>query len=376
MTECRVCNSLVNKKLELMGVPKDVQHLLSEIDNTKTYTTNIEIYECKGCGLVQAPFNLNNDYYEDYLMSTTFSDQLTEYLDGLAEELVTKFNLKGASVLDVGAGDGAFMLRFQRRGLNVEGIEPSEKSRKEAEKLYLRVYPGYMDSNTKLPNMYDVFVTRQVFEHVDDITGMFNGIKKHLKPGGLGLIEVPSLEKALKDDRFYDFFPDHVNYFTLKTLTTACELNGFDVIEAKHTMFDEYNTVIIQHRQPVSFDSLVQSRINLVENINSLGQELAQNNETFAIWGAGAKGLSIMGLLEQQNLTYVIDSDPNKINRFIPATKKQVLSTDILLTSKVDNVLISAIAYQNAIIKKLKEKYNYAGTVWIIKNDEIVKLEQ
>jgi len=148
------------------------------------------------------------------------------------------------------------------------------------------------------------------------------------------------------------------------------------VIEAKHTMFDEYNTVIIQHRQPVSFDSLVQSRINLVENINSLGQELAQNNETFAIWGAGAKGLSIMGLLEQQNLTYVIDSDPNKINRFIPATKKQVLSTDILLTSKVDNVLISAIAYQNAIIKKLKEKYNYAGTVWIIKNDEIVKLEQ
>jgi len=376
MITCRVCNSQVYKKLELIGVPKDVQHLLSEIDDTTSYTTNIQIYECNGCGLIQAPFKLNEDYYEDYLMSTTFSNQLTEYLDGLAEELIYKYSLKNAKVLDVGAGDGAFMIPFQRKGVDVEGIEPSDKSRKVAHDLGLTVYPGYMNDNTQLPNKYDAFVSRQVFEHVDDISGMFRGIKQHLKPGGIGLIEVPSLEKALKDNRFFDFFPDHINYYSLKSLSTVCELNGFQVIEAKHTMYDEYNTVIIRYREDTDFTNLLNARQHLIEQINMLGKISKDRNETFAIWGSGAKGLSIMGLLNQENLTYVIDSDPNKVNRYIPATKKQVLSTDILLTNKVDNILISAIAYQTTILKKLKEHYNFSGKIWIIKNDNIVEADQ
>ncbi|WP_163540404.1 methyltransferase domain-containing protein, partial [Klebsiella pneumoniae] len=80
------------------------------------------------------------------------------------------------------------------------------------------VEAGYVTADRRLADgPFDGFVTRQVLEHVPDINDFLIGIRRNLKPGAYGLIEVPSLEKALEDRRFYDFFPDHLNYFSLET---------------------------------------------------------------------------------------------------------------------------------------------------------------
>jgi len=39
------------------------------------------------------------------------------------------------------------------------------------------------------------------------------------------------MEKTFKDNRFYDFFSDHVNYFTEQTLEYAAIKNGFSVVD-------------------------------------------------------------------------------------------------------------------------------------------------
>ena len=374
MKQCRSCNGHhIEFAMHLDRVPRDVQRLVTKEQLAPDRPVPFDLYQCADCGLVQAPESLESTYYDDYLMSTTFSIQLQNYLDGLVDEIVTQYQLQDATVLDVGCGDGAFMLPFVKRNINVVGIEPSERSRESADQRGLTVYPGYVAPGVNIPGgPFTAFVSRQVLEHVTDISGFLTGIRENLAPGAIGIIEIPRLEKALEDNRFYDFFPDHVNYFTLDTLSTTLKLHGFEVLDLRKTMYDEYNVAVVQLRQPHKFDAIVQQRIDLVDQIETVFANSHAQGQRTAIWGSGAKGLSIMTAMNTDNLDLVVDSDPNKIGRYIPANQYCIHEPTELVSSNIDVVVISAIAYQTIIINKLRDM-GYSGRVYLIDNLGLVE---
>jgi hypothetical protein len=350
----------------LNNVPKNVQRLDIHCQPDEKNIADFYLYQCINCGLVQASASLESTYYDDYLMSTTFSSQLNQYLDTLVDEFIIKYNLQTARVLDVGAGDGAFMLPFHRRGIPAVGIEPSERSRIEAVKKGLVVYPGYVTADTVVPGgPYTAFVSRQVLEHVDDISGFLSGLIKNLTPGAVGIIEVPRLEKSLEDQRFYDFFPDHVNYFSLDTLSTTLSLHGFQVLELRSTMYDEYNVAIVKKRTVEKFSKIEHQRVNLVQQLQSLLIDCRRQQQITAIWGAGAKGISIMSLIDSSCLDLVVDSDPNKTGRHVPGNQKLIQLPEQLITQQVNVTIITAVAYQSTILQKLKQM-NYTGKIYVI----------
>lgn len=372
--QCRLCKSThTDVLLHLDDVPPDVQALLTSDQLGQHTAVEFLVYQCHDCGLVQAPVQLKSNYYDDYLMSTTFSDQLRDYLDELAADFIDQFKLTAQSrVLDVGCGDGAFMYPFRDRGIQVSGIEPSERSRTAAAQAGFTVYAGYLGRDTVIPGApFDAFVSRQVFEHVDDISALFAGIRRNLKPGGVGIIEVPRLEKAIEDQRFYDFFPDHVNYYSIDTLRLAAELNGFEVVAARSTMFDEYNTITVRVRPAVDLGEMHHNRAGLIDDINSVFAQAKQQGNITAVWGAGAKGLSIMTNLDTALIDHLIDSDPNKVGRYTAISELLIESSDILTHISVDVIVITAVAYQQTILKKLREQYQFTGRVYVLQRSGI-----
>ncbi len=368
--QCRLCGGNTKETMHLKRVPTNVQALLTKDKLGTMNPTELTVYQCVDCGLVQIPLQLNENYYDDYLMSTTFSQQLNEYLDGLVEEFVNTYNLHNAHVLDIGCGDGAFMIPFKQRNISVEGIEPSDKSRAISTANGFTVYGGYMTPDTVLPTgPYDAFVTRQVLEHVDDIKGLLSGIRRQLKPGAVGIVEIPRLEKALTDCRFYDFFPDHLNYFSLKTLRTTLELNGFEVLDLRSTMKDEYNVAVVRLRDPENFVPVADNINNLTNQIENLFRQYKQQGKTTAIWGAGAKGLSIMTAMDVADVDMVVDSDVNKQGFYTPISEFLIENPHTL--DRADVVVVTAVAYQTVILEKLKNIYNYHGDVFLIRHNGI-----
>jgi SAM-dependent methyltransferase len=360
--QCRVCNSQADQVLSLDRVPPNVQSLLKENQLGKVIPTTFRVYQCNNCGLVQAPVQLSDQYYDDYLMSTTFSQQLSLYLDSLVEEFVNTYGLHQGRVLDVGCGDGAFMYPFRQRNITAVGIEPSDRSRAVAEKAGFEVYGGYLTADTVIPSgPFDAFVSRQVLEHVDDLRGMLNGLKQNLKPGAVGIIEVPSLEKALKDQRFYDFFPDHINYYSLESLRNTLEINGFRVLDLRHTMFDEYNVAIVQLKTPTDFSPVANNVTALAQEIDQLFAQAKEQNLTTGVWGAGAKGLSILTNANVDNIDHLVDSDINKQGRYTPIS--ELLIEDPIVLDAVDVLVITAVAYQEAIVKKLDK---FVGNIYLL----------
>lgn len=374
--KCRLCGSVDTEKiLHLERVPPDVQALLTAEQLGQDDAIDFTVYQCTHCGLVQSPVRLKVDYYDDYLMSTTFSQQLTDYLDNLVSKFTNKYNVRSGRVLDIGAGDGAFMHPFKKRGFEVVGIEPSQRSRTVAEQSGFTVYPGYVESDTVVPGApYDVFVSRQVLEHVNDIKGVLAGISNNLKPGGYGIVEVPSLEKAVKDSRFYDFFPDHVNYYSLETLSLAMELNGFQVLEKLHTMYDEYNVVVVQKRSTLDLSAMSQDRTTLIDSINELFKDAKQDGMTTAVWGSGAKGLSILSNLDVSLIDHLVDSDVNKQGRYTAISELLIEPAEIIKQTDIGVLLITAVAYQTTILQKLKN-YQYRGQVFVLEQSGIRQVE-
>lgn len=373
---CRLCgNNHVTPVLELDRVPCNVQRLTTQPVDKEKAITDFIVYQCNDCGLVQAPLRLEEDYYDDYLMATTFSEQLIDYLDNLVEEVVTTYKLQDAKVLDVGCGNGPFMRPFQQRGISVEGIEPSETGYKASIENGYTVYKGFMAADTILPGApYDAFVSRQVFEHIPDLKGAITGLHNNLKPGAIGIIEIPRLEKALQDLRFYDFFPDHVNYFSLDTLSLLFQMTGFDVLDKRATMNDEFNVVIVRKRTTDNFKTVSDHRMLLGRSIEDTIIFHKEWGDKTAVWGSGAKGLCVLSRIDTHNLDMVVDSDVAKIGKYIPSVALMVQDPQEIIKQQVKAVIISAVTYQKSIVQKLKAM-NYTGKIYLMTSSGLLETQ-
>ncbi len=365
---CRLCHGvLLDTILELPHSPRNISRLLKENELANDHSIDIRVVQCKACHFVQLNETLEEDFYDDYLMTVSHSPLMQAYQKSQAESFASRFQMKDKTVIEVGCGDGNYLAHLARAGCRVRGIEPSAKFRNEALRKGFEVFEGYVDSKTPAPLApYDGFVTREVFEHVPDPNDFLQGIRHSVLPGAPGLVEVPSLEQALQYGRFYVFFSDHVNYFSADTLSVALEKNGFEVLEVTRGMNGEFLEAWVRVKDRPSFSELQKTVIQLSSDLQSLLKEARIKGQRVAIWGAGAKGLTSLAVARIDDVAYVVDSDPHKIGLFTPVTHLRVVSPETLLQEPVDIVILTALAYRDEVIQTLRETLRFSGPIAIL----------
>jgi SAM-dependent methyltransferase len=365
---CRLCGSanLVSALL-FERMPRNIQRLLTQEELTADRPIRVEVFRCDICSFVQLQAQLEEDYYDDYLMTASHSAQMQAYQAEQARDFVSRFDLRNKVVMEAGCGDGNFLSHLASAGARVVGVEPSKTYRRLASPRGFPIEDGYIGATRDVRGApFDGFVSRQVLEHVPLIHDYLQGIRRSLRAGAFGLVEVPSLEKALADRRFYDFFPDHLNYFSLSTLRLALEMNGFDVLELEFGMFDEYNVAIVKNPGTVSLEGIQDATDTLSREIESFIRARKALGETIAIWGAGGKGLSVMSAADVSGVDLLIDSDPNKQGFYAPLSHLKVQSPELLREMKVDAIIVTAMAYRNEILRALKSEFGYEGNVVLL----------
>lgn len=365
---CRLCGSeTLAPAFTMRNMPRWNHRLLEEAEVTSDRGVDLTLLACGQCGFVMLAHGPDAEYYDDYVNAPGCSPQMRAAQQAQAEAFVQRFGLAGRRVLEVGCGDGSYVECLRAAGADASGIEPSAAQRAIALERGLAVAAGYLAEGRVLEDgPFDAFVTRQVFEHVTDLGGFLLGIRANLAPDAVGLVEVPNFEALLEHGRFFDFIPEHVNYFTPRTLRAALELHGFDIVETAPAIEGEALAAFVRRSREADFAPAGRTLGSLASEVEAFVAESRRRGGAVAVWGAGGKGLSILAGVDLSGVDYLLDADPHKAGRYTPVSHLRVSHPDVLKHADVRAVLITAPAYQREIRATLEQAYQFRGRIALL----------
>jgi 2-polyprenyl-3-methyl-5-hydroxy-6-metoxy-1,4-benzoquinol methylase len=154
--------------------------------------------------------NVLNQFYESYYVdhaknvtiNRTFKNKISTsqiYQDVRINVVGTLLDINGANVLDVGCGNGEFLLNLKNLGAEVTGIELSMEAVNEAHKKGLEHVFKVPFSEFNNEIKYDLIVLNDVVEHPLEPIKLIAKANSLLREGGLLLIWTPN-----NDNIFFD----------------------------------------------------------------------------------------------------------------------------------------------------------------------------
>lgn len=350
--------------LQLHGMPRWNHRLLQPQEVEADHGIDITAHRCASCGFVSVPMGLTGDYYDDYVNVPSYSPQAQRFQTEQAAAFVSRFGLVGRRVLEVGCGDGFFLGALDRAGAHGFGIEPSASQCKLARARGLSVELGLLTGQRLLAAApFDAFVTRQVFEHVEDMRDFLLSIRANLRPGAVGLVEVPNLDQLAAEGRFFDFIPEHINYFTPRTLTLALELAGYEVLDVEPVQEGESLRATVRWPGPPAYEALASRVRSLRAEITGFLQDCRARGQPVALWGAGGKGLSMMAIADLHDVALLVDADPGKFGLLTPVSHLRVSAPEEIARQGIQAVLVLAPAYEDEIAHQLRTALAFNGRI-------------
>jgi 2-polyprenyl-3-methyl-5-hydroxy-6-metoxy-1,4-benzoquinol methylase len=141
----------------------------------------------------------------------------------------------GGRFVEVGCSTGE-LLDAASSSFTVMGVEADERTSRAAATRGLDVFNGTL-SDARFPDgHFDVAAMYHVIEHVPSPRRELSELRRIIKPGGWLILETPNIATVwfrLLGARWRQFIPDHIFFFTPRTITRLCENGGFEVRELR-----------------------------------------------------------------------------------------------------------------------------------------------
>jgi SAM-dependent methyltransferase len=179
-------------------------------------------------------------------------------------ELLDKFEpyKKTGKILDVGCGIGYFLNEAKNRGWKVYGTEYTDHAIEICESKGIEMKQGKLNITDFNLEEFDVITSFEVLEHINNPMEEIGNFIQLLRTGGLVYLTTPNFNSVLrfKLKEKYDVitYPEHLSYYTPKTLRFAFNKNGFKTkkIETTGISLSKLQSAKQEiHVNPISKDS-------------------------------------------------------------------------------------------------------------------------
>lgn len=141
---------------------------------------------------------------------------------------------KNNNIIDVGCGDGYFLDEAKKRGWNVYGTEYMDSKVEFCRQKGINMSQGILDPKNYAPDFFDVIVSIEVIEHINNAREEIKNFHRMVRPGGIVYLTTPhynSLSRRMFRGKWNIIdYPSHLSYYTKKTLKRLFNDSGFSLV--------------------------------------------------------------------------------------------------------------------------------------------------
>ncbi|MBA3786823.1 MAG: class I SAM-dependent methyltransferase [Acidobacteria bacterium] len=315
------------------------------------------------CGLLQMKHSVPPQIlYAAYWYRSGTNNTMRNHLQDIAEEAVSLWANRQASVLDIGCNDGTLLKNYPASFIKY-GVDPSDVAREvrgENLQVVQDVFPS--TSLTKLlgEQKIDIITSIAMFYDLENPIGFCRGIKNLLSESGVWIFEMSYMPRMLELNSYDTICHEHLEYYSLAVLEKILKLAELQIFRvsfndinggsircyAAHAGNNQSDNAenarfmneIRQQEFDLALDTdapylAFQARIEKEKDaLRTLLIDLKKEGKRIHIYGASTKGNTILQFcdIDNQIIDYASERNPDKFGA-------RTLGTNIPIISEADS---------------------------------------
>jgi len=326
---------------------------------------------CRRCGFVwNAAFDASlMRYDEDYESTQTVSPTFNRFHEGLARDVIERFDLRGKRIVEVGCGQGEFLTMLAELSDNRGwGFDQVNRGHGGTERItFIKDFYGPAWRHLEP----DFVCCKMTLEHVHDTGSFLRSMRTAMgdRPDSVIFFMIPEVTRILELRAFWDVYYEHCSYYSPGSLARHFRLAGFDPIDVWCDYDDQY--VLIAARPGRGDSPLLVNELppeTLVPKVATFAQGVAadiaqwrawlerehQAGRTVALWGGGSKAVAFLTTLGAgDQIACAVDLNPARSGTFIAGTGHPIIGSQQLAQHRPDSLIVMSPIYLPEIAAQL-----------------------
>ena len=394
---CRFCKSKLSHLLaDLQNSPASNSYLnLSQTEEPEIYYP-LKVMVCDNCFLAQIEEVKKKEtiFNDSYAYFSSYSSSWLLHCEDYVNKVIKRFKLNSdSSVIEIASNDGYLLQYFLSKNIPSLGIEPTSNTAKIAKEKGIETLVNFFSTllaedlvtKRKKPTL---IIGNNVLAHVPKLNDFVNGLKVLLANNGVITMEFPHIIKLIDGNQFDTIYHEHFSYFSFTTVNKIFEYYGLEIFDVEEIKTHGGSLRIYsQHlnHKPYKTSSAVNKLLEYelkkgIKNlkyyknfqfkifntkIDLLSFIIAQNKlgKSIAGYGAAAKGNTLMNFcgIKKDLIKYVVDKNPVKLAKYMPASHIPIKNEEYLKISKPDYVIIFPWNLRDEITEQLSYIRDWNG---------------
>jgi 2-polyprenyl-3-methyl-5-hydroxy-6-metoxy-1,4-benzoquinol methylase len=251
-----------------------------------------------------ARLHTEDDYAsEDYWTAVLNSQSALALSDPRMSFLISQdINLRGIRVLDIGCGNGSFLLKCRRLGASsVVGVEPDKGMAIAAKRhLDIEIHNGYLEDLPRENGLFGLIVLWQVLEHLSNPCQVMRLIHERLEPDGVIAVSMPNAGEFNAQGIGWTGFRvdyDHMCYYTKEVAAFLFESCNLHLVTATPFGYPALNSPSITGREQRTARTSIFDSIRMVPPLAAILTKLYSTRGVIENKGRSASGSYVLFLL-------------------------------------------------------------------------------
>lgn len=315
-------------------------------------TGSLRLSMCQNCGhLWNAAHEVGQDtiIYRDQPLSNkpVTAGMMHRYQAVL--DFIGDANLRGKSIVEIGAGAGDVARKLAALGDHVTLFEPNQNLTSTASNM--TVINGFFEPTV----MADIIIARQVMAHVPDPIAMLRGIADTLRPGGLAYLEVPNGAEVADAGLWHDIHHPHVHYYRPQTFIAACARFGLRAEKITYIMDNHDFGVLLSRDGDLQAEEAPPTVIQVGDRLDRAKTAYLDfvQQAPFGLFGATAVSVPMANAGPRPSIVY--DDNEELWSWQTPRLVDDPIDISAPTHFPIKRIAIAAYLHADPIVRRLRE---------------------